>query len=128
MLGTASSEYQGYRSYAASAAQALKTGGAGTAPGPSQADVFGAILEGRVIMVSTGDVVGMFTLKQLHPHPENWVTYNNGQMNRIKSEDLNEADIEFLRTNITQKLMDFLKGQAVPDSVVKYLGAPAPSR
>jgi hypothetical protein len=126
MLGTSSSEYQGYRSYAASAAQAIQKGGVGTAAGPTQADVFGAILEGRVIMVSTGDVVGMFTLKELHPHPESWLTYANGQIIRIKSEDLSEADIEYLRTNITQKLMNFLKGQAVPDSVASWSRAPRP--
>jgi hypothetical protein len=44
------------------------TEGAGTPPTPTT--IPGAVLEGRVIMVETGEVVGMFTLKEIHPYPE----------------------------------------------------------
>ncbi len=89
----------------------------------SNSEVFGAIVEGRIIMVATGDIVGMFTLKEVHPYPEEWIKAGaNGQSIRIASEDLTESDIEYLRTNITQKLVNFLKGQPVPDSVVSSTG------
>ncbi len=90
-----------------------------------QHDVFGAILEGRVIMVSTGDVVGMFTIKELHPHPEVWFAAETdaaGQPIKIASDNLSDSDIEYLRTNITRKLVDFLKGLPVPDSLVTSSG------
>ena len=86
-----------------------------------QHDVFGAILEGRVIMVVTGDVVGMFTIKEIHPRPENWFgteTDATGQYIRLSGEALSDSDIEYLRTNITKKLIGFLKGLPVPDSMV----------
>jgi hypothetical protein len=108
MLGMVSSQSNGAGAY-----------GAGI-PQPQQ-DVFGAILEGRVIMVVTGDVVGMFTIKELHPRPDTWFapeTDANGQPIKIASEALSDSDIEYLRTNITKKLIDFLKGLPVPDSMV----------
>jgi len=120
MQGIVSSDNQGASGYAANA---VVRNGSGPGQGMSQTDVFGAILEGRIIMVATGDVVGMFTLKEIHPHPEAWSgTDAKGQSVRISSEDLNDSDIEYLRTNITQKLIDFLKGLPVPDSVVSSSG------
>ncbi len=79
-------------------------------------------------MVVTGDVVGMFTLKEIHPYPAEWFkTGANNLSIRISSDDLNDSDIEYLRTNITQKLINFLKGQSVPDSVVSSSGNAAAS-
>ncbi len=91
----------------------------------AQQDVFGGILEGRVIMVVTGDVVGMFTIKELHPRPEMWFGAEvdaSGQPVKIAGENLSDSDSEYLRTNITRKLVDFLKGLPVPDSTVTSSG------
>lgn len=118
MQGIVTSETSGYSNYAARAGAAIKKT-SGPAQAPSKSDVFGAILEGRIVMVSTGNIVGMFTLKELDPHPEQWMKYDDkGVEVRISSSDLEDSDIEYLRTNITQKLIDFLKGQPVQDSVV----------
>jgi hypothetical protein len=117
MLGTASSENPG-------------AANSGVPPAQTQQDVFGAILEGRVIMVVTGDVVGMFTIKEIHPRPENWFgpeTDATGQYVRISGEALSDSDIEYLRTNITKKLIGFLKGLPVPDSMVTSGGNGAAS-
>lgn len=130
MQGTASTEYRSGANYAARADAIVKRAAPTVTKGqegPSPADVFGAILEGRIVMVSTGDIVGMFTLKEIHPHPDQWqLTDEHGRPSydaqgrpmRISSENMNDADVEYLRTNITQKLIDFLKGQNVADSSV----------
>ncbi len=126
MQGTATTEVQqpGAR-YTARAGAVLQKGGlrSGPAQGPVSQEVFGAIIEGRIVMVSTGDIVGMFTLKEIHPRPQEWITYGEkGAQIRISAESLGDADVEYLRTNITQKLIDFVKGQDVPDSTVTVGG------
>lgn len=91
----------------------------GPGEGRSNNEVFGAILEGRIIMVATGDIVGMFTIKEIHPYPEEWFwTDSDKRPVKISGGDLNESTIEYLKTVITNKLVAFINGQSVPDSVV----------
>jgi hypothetical protein len=118
MRGIVSSSTQGESDLEASVWQAGRTT-SGTRPGASRADVFGAVLEGRIIMVSTGNVVGMFTLKELHPRPEEWEWIDDkGNTVRISSDDLSDSDSEYLRNAITRKLTDYLKGLDVSNSIV----------
>lgn len=125
MQGIVSSDNRSAANYAARASQiAQPLGPHRPKGGTSKTEVFGAILEGRVIMVSTGDVVGMFTIKEIHPRPQDWFgTDDRGQSVKISSENLSDSDIEYLRTNITGKLIDFLRGLSVPDSIVTSSGA-----
>lgn len=91
------------------------------APAPAPTDVFGAFLEARVIMVSSGEVIGMATLKELKSQPW-WVPNGSLYVYRpIKDYEINEADIEYLRTAIAQKLIAYLKGQAVSNSKVDHI-------
>jgi len=86
------------------------------APAPAPTDVFGAFLEARIIMVSSGDVIGMTTLKELKSQPW-WISDGGLYVYRpIKSYEVNEADIEFLRTAIAKRLIAYLRGQPVPNS------------
>jgi hypothetical protein len=105
----------------------LRGAAQGPGDGRSNNEVFGAIIEGRIIMVVTGDVVGMFTLKEIHPHPEEWFGIDaNNQPIRIKGENLNDSDIEYMRNSLTQKMINFMKGISVPDSSVTLSGYEAP--
>jgi len=91
------------------------------APAPFPTDVFGAILEARIIMVASGDVIGITTLKELKYQPW-WVPDGSLYVYRpIKGYELNDADLEYLRVAITQKLIAYLKGQPVPNSKINYI-------
>ncbi len=123
MQGTMTSEIQRPGANYTARAGAVLQKPYGGAQAPVSQEVFGAILEGRIVMVSTGDIVGMFTLKEVHPRPQEWITYGEkGAAIRMTAENLGDADVEYLRTNITQKLIDFLKGQPVADSTVTVGG------
>jgi hypothetical protein len=72
-------------------------------------------------MGSSGDVIGMTTLKELKSQPW-WVSDGSLYLYRpIKTYELNDADIEYLRTTITKKLIAYLKGQPVSNSRVNYI-------
>lgn len=91
----------------------------GAAAPPAPADVFGAVLEGRIIMVTSGEVVGMFTIKELHPQPLYWI---RPEGSRVFVVNMTEADVEVMKTAITKKLVDLLKGLDVQPSRVAMAG------
>ena len=78
-----------------------------------------ASLEGRIIMVTSGEVVGMFTIKELHPQPQYWV---RPEGSRVFVVNMTEADVEIMKTAITKKLVDLLKGLDVQPSRVALAG------
>ncbi|MCX6561599.1 MAG: hypothetical protein NTZ26_13925 [Candidatus Aminicenantes bacterium] len=91
----------------------------GSAVPPTPVDVFGAVLEGRIILVASGEVVGMFTIREIHPHPEYWI---RPEGSRTYAVDVTEADIDAMKSAITKKLADLLKGLDVPPSRITRVG------
>jgi hypothetical protein len=95
----------------------------GVAAEPTPVDVFGGVLDGRIIMVTSGEVVGMFTLKEIHPQPQYWIRPEGAREYIV---NVTAADVEVMKNAITRKLVDLLKGLEVQSSRIVQAGfAPA---
>ncbi len=119
-------------SYKAGLVSAMQFVDGSTAP-PTPTTIQGVALEGRVIMVETGEVVGMFTLKEIHPYPDAYILTSTDPAQQAALQALTPQQRQTLSTQLqsgseqmwnalARKLVEVLKGNPVqPSRLTKTL-------
>jgi len=101
------------------------TEGAATPPTPTT--THGVVLDGRVIMVETGEVVGIFTIREIHPYPDSFSAASTDPAQQAALQNMTAEQLQALLTQLqsgyeqmwstlAKKLVDVLKGNPISPS------------